>query len=178
MDTPRRVQGARRLSSPPPMHTFRPSLTYRSRSNILRRRRPIQPLSRASLKSLAPLNLDIPASVPTGPTRAEPPEETSPYFVVLSHLADLEARLYSSASSSSLETLHKLRDEVAAWWVDLEYDFEYGLGLRAALEFASLDLDLDPNLRTRYEELSNLSLDEAKNKLAALSTLGYDDAIS
>ncbi|KAG9095294.1 hypothetical protein FS749_010721 [Ceratobasidium sp. UAMH 11750] len=202
MDSPRRVPGARRLSSPPTMHTIRPPPTLRTRSNILRRRRPIQPLSRAALKSLAPLNLDIPVSVPSGPTHAEPPTETSLYFVVLSHLADLEARLHSSASSSALEVLHKLRDEVAAFFpsldvpspthvdplsasssskptdADLEYDFEYDFGLRAALDFASLDLDLDLNLGARYAELSNLTLDEAKNKLAALSVLGYDDAKS
>ncbi|KAG8739007.1 hypothetical protein FRC10_006268 [Ceratobasidium sp. 414] len=202
MDTPRRVPGARRLSSPPTMHTFRPPPIPRTRSNILRRRRPIQPLSRAALKSLAPLNLAIPVSVPSGPTHAEPPTETSLYFVVLSHLADLEARLHSSASSSALEMLHKLRDEVAAFFpsldvpgpthtdpssapsssksieADLEYDFEYDFGLRAALDFASLDLDLDLNLGARYAELSNLTLDEAKNKLVALSALGYDDAKS
>ncbi|KAG8717911.1 hypothetical protein FRC09_013476 [Ceratobasidium sp. 395] len=190
MDTPRRVQGARRLSSPPTMHTFRPPLTPRSRSTILRRRRPVQPLSRAALKSLAPLNLDIPASVPTAPA----PAESSLYFVVLSHLTDLEARLHASAPSGALEILQKLRDEVAAFFPslhdgpssepsssskqavdELEYDFEYDFGLRAALDFASqLDLDLDLNLRARYAELSTLSLDEAKNKLAALN----DDAKS
>ncbi|KAG8755876.1 hypothetical protein FRC12_010747, partial [Ceratobasidium sp. 428] len=194
MDAPRRVQGARRLSSPPTMHTFRPPLTPRSRSAILRRRRPVQPLSRAALKSLAPLNLDIPASVPTAPA----PVESSLYFVVLSHLTDLEARLHASAPSGALEILQKLRDEVAAFFPslhdepssessssskpvddELEYDFEYDFGLRAALDFASqLDLDLDLNLRARYAELSTLSLDEAKNKLAALSALGYDDAKS
>ncbi|KAG9090449.1 hypothetical protein FRC06_001079 [Ceratobasidium sp. 370] len=203
MDIPRRVPGARRLTSPPTMHTFRPPLTQRTRSIPLRRRRPIQPLSRAALKSLAPLNLDIPVSVPSGPTHVEPPAETSLYFVVLSHLVDLEVRLHSSASSSALEVLHKLRDEVAAFFpsldvpspthadpsssapssskpvdVDLEYDFEYDFGLRAALDFASLDLDLDLNLGARYAELSNLTLDEAKNKLVALSALGYDDAKS
>ncbi|KAG8710298.1 hypothetical protein FRC09_000193, partial [Ceratobasidium sp. 395] len=176
------------------MHTFRPPLTPRSRSTILRRRRPIQPLSSAALKSLAPLNLDIPASVPTVPA----PAESSLYFVVLSHLTDLEARLHASAPSGALEILQKLRDEVAAFFPslhdeanpdpsssskpvddELEYDFEYDFGLRAALDFASqLDLDLDLNLRARYAELSTLSLDEAKNKLAALSALGYDDAKS
>jgi hypothetical protein len=201
MDTPRRVPGARRLSVPA-IHTIRP-LTPRTRSAIVRRRR--QPLSRAALKSLAPLNLDIPASSLSvaPPNHPEPAPETSLYLVVLNHLADLEARLHTS--SSALELLHSLRDEVAAFFpclddpdtlpsdpssfkpttLDLECDFEYDFGLGAAFDFpfdlnlaSALDLDLDLNIRARYAELSNLSLEEAKNKLVALSTLGYDDAKS
>ncbi|QRV82863.1 hemolysin-III channel protein [Ceratobasidium sp. AG-Ba] len=189
METPRRVPGARRLSSPPIMHTYRPPNTRARTSHTLRRRtaRPIQPISRAVLKSLAPLNLDIPSPSQEPATATE----TSLYLLVLSHLTDLEARLHSSASSSALEVLHKLRDEVAAFFPSPtpaisiasptdgpssdEYDFEYDFGISSAL---ALDLDLNLNLRARYDELANLSLDEAKNKLAALSALGYDDAKS
>ncbi|KAF8601049.1 HlyIII-domain-containing protein [Ceratobasidium sp. AG-I] len=199
MEVPRPAQGARRLSVPA-IQSFRP-LTQRTRSNIIRRRR--QPLSRAALKSLAPLNLAIPASATVPPPLPETSPSTSLYFVVLSHLADLEARLHTS--SSALELLHKLRDEVAAYFPSLDedldanpvedgdgpdtrdYDFEYDFGLRAALDFdfgfgSALDLDLDLNLRSHYAvllaELSTLSMDEAKNKLYELSTLGYDDAKS
>lgn len=199
MELQRPTQGVRRLSVPA-MHSFRP-LTQRTRSNIIRRRR--QPLSRAALKSLAPLNLDLPASSVAAPSLPESSPSTSLYFVVLSHLTDLEARLHTS--SSALELLHKLRDEVAAYFPCLdedlnanpvedgdgpdtrEYDFEYDFGLRAALDFdfgfgSALDLDLDLNLRSRYAvllaELSTISMDEAKNKLYELSTLGYDDAKS
>ncbi|KAG8713210.1 hypothetical protein FRC11_012951 [Ceratobasidium sp. 423] len=189
MDSYRRVPHARRLSVPA-MHNFRPN--QRTRFNTLRRKR--QPISRAALKSLAPLNLDIPASSVTAPPlHTDPAPPHSLYLAVLSHLADLEARLNSP--SSALELLHQLRDEVAAYFPGpveatsnedtLEYDFEYDFGLRNALGFdfsAALDLDLDFDLCSRYThlsaELSTLSLDEAKNKLYALSTQRYDDAKS
>ncbi|CAE7234125.1 unnamed protein product [Rhizoctonia solani] len=187
MDTPRRVPQARRLSVPG-MYSSR--LNQRARFNTLRRKRP--PISRAALKSLAPLNLDIPASSVTAPPLHDPTPPHSLYLAVLSHLADLEARL--SSSSSALELLHQLRDEVATYFpnpVDesdkdtLEYDFEYDFGIRNAFDFdfgSALDLHLDLDLRSRYAqltaELSTLSLDEAKNKMYALSTQSYDDAKS
>ncbi|CAE6473771.1 unnamed protein product [Rhizoctonia solani] len=189
MDTPRRVPHTRRLSVPA-MHN--PRFNQRTRFNTFRRKR--QPISRAALKSLAPLNLDIPASsVTVPPLHTDPTPPHSLYLAVLSHLAELEARLHSS--SSALELLHKLREEVAAYFPSpvednpnedaLEYDFEYDFGLRNALDFdfgSALDLDLDFNLRSRYAhlttELATLSLDEAKNRLYALSTHSYDDAKS
>ncbi|GAB1524423.1 hemolysin-III channel protein [Rhizoctonia solani] len=189
MDTSRRAPQARRLSVPA-LHNFR--FNQRARPNTLRRRR--QPISRAALKSLAPLNLDIPESSVTGPPlHADPTPPPSLYLAVLSHLADLEARL--STSSSALQLLHQLRDEVAAYFPSLneetpnddtqEYDFEYDFGIRNALDFdfgSALDLDIDFDWRSRYAhlsaELSTLSLDEAKNKLYTLSTQSYDDAKS
>ncbi|EUC58338.1 hemolysin-III-like protein [Rhizoctonia solani AG-3 Rhs1AP] len=187
MDT-RRVPHARRLSVPV-MHNSR--LSQRTRYNTFRRKR--QPISRAALKSLAPLNLDIPASsVAAPPLHTDPTPSHSLYLAVLSHLAELEARLNSS--SSALELLHQLRDEVAAYFPGaleetdkdtLEYDFEYDFGIRNAFDFgfgSALDLHLDLDLRSRYAhltaELSTLSLDEAKNKMYALSTQSYDDAKS
>ena len=133
----------------------------RPRVNTVRRRR--QPISRAALKSLAPLNLDIPVNTP------EPAPPTSLYLAVLSHLADLESRLHTSASASALQLLHQLRTEVVAFFsfsqtTPDEYDFEYDLGLAALLD---LDLDL-----TQYGFVGELSLEEAKNKLVELSSLG------
>ncbi|CAE6542744.1 unnamed protein product [Rhizoctonia solani] len=188
MDTSRRAPHARRLSVPV-MHNSR--INQRTRFNTFRRKR--QPISRAALKSLAPLNLDIPASSVTAPPlHTDPTPPHSLYLAVLSHLAELEARLNSS--SSALELLHQLRDEVAAYFPSpveeadkdiLEYDFEYDFGIRNAFDFdfgSALDLHLDLDWRSRYAhlttELSTLSLDEAKNKMYALSTQSYDDAKS
>ncbi|KAG8717913.1 hypothetical protein FRC09_013478 [Ceratobasidium sp. 395] len=159
----------------------------RSRPSTLRRRRPVQSLYQAALKSLALLNLDILALVPAVPT----PAETSLYLVVLSHPTGSEVRLHASAPSGAPEISQKPRDEVAAFLAnlhdgsspessssskpiddELEYGFEYDFGLRAALDFASLNLDLDLNLHPQYTELSTLSLDKTKNEIAALSALG------
>ncbi|KAB5588199.1 hypothetical protein CTheo_8356 [Ceratobasidium theobromae] len=114
-----------------------PALTRFRRPNGIRRRR-------HAIATLKSLNID------------EPPL----HLAILSHLADLEARL--NTSSYALQLLHQLRDEVVALFPTTdEYDFLF-----------SLDLDFD--LTGTYAiELSTLSLEEAKKKLSSLS---YDDA--